>query len=260
MKNYYKNRPQDPVKQITSRIDGAYHRFFASFIETGEISHALSKGEIRENPVREFFDSLLPEMFSVSSGEVIDCRGGVSPQSDLIVFRSSDGIPILNVEPTILQVESVMCITEVKSKISKAEYRDCLKKAKKIFQLRPFDKELQIGERGRQPSSEDCRIFNSIFAYSSDTRCSLNDEAKRYMDCAEELGIDPSIIDRIYILGKGVINPSQGRCAVDTDDRKLGLFYYYSNLLQFAMRESSRRKEVPYVYYFGRMSEGWQKI
>ncbi len=260
MKDYYKDRPELPVEQITARIDGAFHRFFAGFHESAGITHSLSKGEVRENPVRDFFESLLPKRFSVASGEIIDSRGGVSPQSDLIVYRASDGIPILNAQPTILQIESVMCVTEVKSVINTEEYEDCLKKAKKLFELRPFDKKLQGYERGRDPDSEDCRIFISIFAYSSNTKSGLDEEAKRYIKCARKLNINPAIVDRIYILGKGVINPADGRYAADTDARKIGLFYYYSNLLQFALRESNRRKEVPYVYYHGRMSEGWKRI
>lgn len=260
MKDYYKDRSELPVEQITARIDGAYHRFFANFRESSGIQHSLSKGEFRENPVRDFFESLLPRGLSVASGEVIDSLGGISPQSDLIVYRASDGIPILDMQPTILQVEAVMCVTEVKSIINTAEYEDCLKKAQKLFELRPFGKELQQYERGRNPGAEDCRIFISIFAYGSNTKSGLEDEAKRYLACAQKLNIDPSIVDRIYILGKGVINPADRRYAADTNDRKIGLFYYYSNLLQFAMREANRRKEVPHVYYFGRMSEGWKKF
>ncbi len=260
MKDYYKDRPELPVKQLTARIEGAYHRFFAHFSESSGINHSLSKGEVRENPVRDFFESLLPRRFSVSSGEIIDSRGGISPQSDLIIYRTLDGIPILNMQPTILQVESVMCVTEVKSVINISEYEDCLIKAKKLFKLRPFDTELQKYQRGRDPGPEDCRIFISIFAYSSNTKSGLDEEAKRYLECAKKLDIDPGIVDRIYILGKGVINPADGRYAADTNERRIGLFYYYSNLLQFAMRESTRRNEVPYLYYFGRMSEGWKRI
>lgn len=260
MKEYYKDRSELPVPQITARIDGAYHRFFAGLYESAGIQHSLSKGEVRENPVRDFFETLLPRRLSVASGEIIDSKGSVSPQSDLIVYRASDGIPILDAQPTILQVESVMCVTEVKSVINTGEYEDCLKKAKKLFELRPFGNGLQMYERGRDPGPEDCRIFISIFAYGSNTKSGLDEEAKRYMECARRLDIDPAIVDRIYILGKGVINPADGRYAADTEERKIGLFYYYSNLLQFAMRESNRRKEVPYVYYFGRMSEGWRKI
>jgi hypothetical protein len=260
MKDFYKDRPEFPVGQITARIDGAYHHFFANYRESSGIKHNLSKGEIRENPVRDFFGSLLPRGLSVASGEIIDSRGGISPQSDLIIYRASDGIPILDMQPTILQIESVMCVTEVKSVINIDEYEDCLRKAQKLFALRPFDKKLQQYRRGRDPGPEDCRIFISIFAYASNTKSGLGEEAERYMECAQRLGIDPSIIDRIYILGKGVINPADKRYASDTDDRKIGLFYYYSNLLQFAMREANRRKEVPHVYYFGRMSEGWKRF
>ena len=260
MKDYYKDRSEQPVDQITARIEGAYFKFFASFYESAGIQHSLSKGEVRENPVRDFFDSLLPTRFSVTADEIIDSRGRISPQSDLIVYRASDGIPVLNMQPTILQVESVMCVTEVKSEINISEYKDCLAKATKLFKLRPFDTPLQKYERGRDPGAEDCRIFISIFAYGSNTKGGLKEETERYLQCAKDLGVDPSIIDRIYILDKGVINPADGRYAEDTYDRKIGLFYYYSNMLQFAMRESNRRKEVPYVYYFGRMSEGWKKI
>jgi hypothetical protein len=260
LKSYFKSRATDPADQITSRIDGAYHRFLANYIESSGVNHSLSKGEIRENPIRDFFESLLPGGFAVTSGEVIDSFGNVSPQSDMVIYRKADGIPVLNQTPTILQVESVMCITEVKSKINGEEYKDCLVKASKIFKLMPFGGPLQAYERGRQPGPEECRIFLSIFAYASDIKGSLRDEYLRYEKKAQEAGIDPTIIDRIYILGKGVINPTERRYVEDRVDRKIGLFYFYSNLLQFVIRESKRRKEVPYIAYFGRMTEGWEKF
>ncbi|WP_155753863.1 DUF6602 domain-containing protein [Burkholderia anthina] len=260
MKGYYKSRAEDPAHQITSRMEGAYQRFLAGFIEAGGISHALSRGEQRENPIKEFFESLLPQRFSVTSGEIIDSKGNVSPQSDLIIYRSIDGIPVLNQQPTILQAESVMSVTEVKSTINTEEYKDCLIKAEKLFKLKPFGNKLNRYVRGREPGPEECRYFISIFAYSSNIKGNLEDEYLRYKACADGAGIDAKIIDRIYILGKGIINPSEGRYAEDTSDRKIGLFYFYSNLLQFATREAKRRKETPYIEYFGRMSEGWKKI
>lgn len=260
LRRYYKKRAGDPILQITNRMEGAYQRFLANFIETGSINHPLSKGEQRENPIKEFFESLLPQRFSVTSGEIIDYKGNISPQSDLIIYRSIDGISVFNQQPTILLAESVMSVTEVKSIIDTNEYKDCLNKAKKIFQLRPFNNELELYSRGREPSKNQCRYFLSIFAYKSNSKCSLEDEYKRYKKCAEELGIDEKIIDRIYILGKGIINPSESTYAEDSNERKIGLFYFYSNLLQFATREARRREETPYLEYFGRMSEGWKKI
>ncbi|MDD1001959.1 DUF6602 domain-containing protein [Pseudomonas sp. TNT2022 ID642] len=260
MKDYYKSRTEDPAGQITNRMEGSYHRFLAGFTETKAINHSLSKGEQRENPIKDFFEELLPRRFSVTSGEIFDSKGNISPQSDLIIYRTIDGIPVLNQQPTILQSESVMCVTEVKSVINTEAYKDCLIKAKKLFELKPFGKPLQMYERGRDPSSEECRYFISIFAYSSNIKGSLKDEYKRYKQCAEEAGIDEKIIDRIYILGKGIINPSDKKVAADTENRKIGLFYFYSNLLQFATREAIRRKEVPHIAYFGRMSEGWENV
>jgi hypothetical protein len=150
-----------------------------------------------------------------------------------------------------------MCVTEVKSCITAQEYKDCLTKATKLLQLRPFNEVLQRNERNRQPTSEECRIFLSIFAYSSDIVGGLNAELNRFETAAKDLGLDPAIIDRIYILGSGVINPKERVYAADSEDAKRGLFYFYSNILQFLVRESRRRKPVPYLKYFGRMTEGW---
>lgn len=260
MRDYYKSRPDLPSQQISARIEGAYHQFLADYSSTGALRHSLSKGEQRENPIRDFFHELLPRRFSVSSGEVFDSSGNVSPQSDMIIYRTIDGIPVLDQQPTLLQAESAMCITEVKTKIDTGEYKDCLRKANKIFQLRPFGRKLQQAERGRNPGPEECRYFISIFAYGSDIKGDLKAERDRYIACANELRINPGLIDRIYILGKGIINPATDRFAADTEERKVGLFYFYSNLLQFATREAKRRKEVPYIAYFGKMSEGWSSF
>ena len=260
MRDYYKSRSDLPSPQISARIEGAYLQFLAGYSSTGAFRHSLSKGEQRENPIRDFFNELLPRRFSVSSGEIFDSSGNVSPQSDMIIYRTIDGIPVLDQQPTLLQAESVMCITEVKSEINTEQYKDCLLKAKRIFQLKPFDRKLQQAKRGRDPGPEECRYFISIFAYGTDIKGDLKAERDRFLTCAKELRIDPGCVDRIYILGKGIINPAEGRFAADTEERKIGLFYFYSNLLQFATREAKRRKEVPYLAYFGRMSEGWTKF
>lgn len=260
MKDYYKFRKVAPADAIAQRIEGAHNHFLGSYIEASGTKHAGSRGTQRENSIKGFFNSLLPRTLSATSGEIIDTKGSSSSQSDLIIYRTDDGIPIFREEPTILQIESIIGVAEVKSKISANEYKDCIKKMTNLHSLKPFGKNLESYDRNRQPGSENCRIFTSIFAYSSDIVGGLSDEYKRFERAADELNFDVRNVDRIYILGKGVINPADKRYAEDTSDRKIGLFYYYSNFLQFAMREVERRKEVPYLLYFGRMSEGWKKI
>lgn len=256
MSTYYKQRSIEAHETIKKRILGAVKNFEASFESSSVFEHNLSKGEHREKPIQTFFRDLLPNKFSVTSGEIIDYKGNTSPQSDVIIFRNSDGIPLFQTEPTIIQVESVMSIIEVKSKITAAEYKDCLIKTEKINRLKPFGKTIQQSERGRKPGSSDTRIFTSIFAYSSDMKGSLKDEYKRYLNKANELNISPLLIDRIYILNKGIINPTDNIYSEENLDKRAFL-YFYSNLLQFLQREASRRNEVPYLEYFGRMTGGW---
>jgi len=258
LSKYYKERPIERHEAIKQRIIGAIKNIEAIYALSSALNHNLSKGEYREKPIQDFFKELLPNKFDVSSGEVIDYKGKVSSQSDVIIYRNLDGIPILQSEPTILQIESIMSIIEVKSTINVSEYEDCLKKIKKLYTLKPFGNNIQQYERGRIPHKKDVRVFTSIFAYSSDSNMSLNDELSRYLRKANEIGIDPTLIDRIYILNKGVINPSDRVYSDETEDKR-AFFYFYSNLLQFIMRESRRRDEVPYLDYFGRMTGGWEK-
>ncbi|RBQ31434.1 hypothetical protein CRU92_06585 [Arcobacter sp. FW59] len=130
------------------------------------------KGNIENNQFRSSLENL-PNKFAVLSGEIIDYKGNVSPQSDLIIYRNIDGIPVFKTEPTILLAESVMGIIEVKSKINLDEYEDCLKKAEKLYKLKPFGKSIQQYERGRNPTNKEVRIFISVFAYSSDSKMSM---------------------------------------------------------------------------------------
>ncbi len=259
MANFYKQREIKVNDSLNKRIIGAVKNFESKYTESEAFSHSLSKGEFREQPVQQFFKELLPNKFAVSSGEIIDYKGNKSPQSDVVIYRNIDGIPIFKIEPTILLVESVMSIIEVKSKINSSEYEDCLKKAEKIHKLKPFNKNIQQYERGRNPSNEEIRIFISVFAYSSDSNMSMRDEYARFIAKARELSINPCLIDRIYILNKGIINPTENKFATETNDKR-AFFYFYSNLIQFLMRESKRRKEVPYIDYFGRMTDGWEQF
>jgi hypothetical protein len=259
MRSSFRRRSKLPATQISKRIDAATSQFLSDFTKTGGFNHSVSKGSQREQPIVKFFHELLPRRFSVTSGEIFDSFANISSQTDLIIYRTIDGIPVLDSDPTMLQSESVMCVCEVKSKISTKEYKDCLKKAKNLHELRPFGNKLRIAASGSEPGNEECRYFISIFAYSSDSVGTLEDECIRFIKCAEDLKIDSKIIDRIYILGKGVINPKELMFAEDTVDRKIGLFYFYVSHLQFAIREARRRSEVPYLEYFGKMSEGWKK-
>ena len=129
MSKFYKQRSKNVNDAIKQRIIGAVKNFEGKYTESQVFKHSLSKGEYREQPIQEFFRELLPNKFAVLSGEIIDYKGNVSPQSDLIIYRNIDGIPVFKTEPTILLAESVMSIIEVKSKINLDEYEDCLKKA-----------------------------------------------------------------------------------------------------------------------------------
>lgn len=94
---------------------------------TESIKHPGESGRAREEIIRRFLAQLLPTSVRLDSGFVIDARGGVSKQIDLIVYR--DGYhPVFDVGGIKhVMVEAVVATIQNKARItSKRDLRSAL--------------------------------------------------------------------------------------------------------------------------------------
>ena len=90
-------------------------------------------GTVREAVVRDFLRPHLPRVFEITSGEVIDSRGSVSPQQDVIIADSS--LPFIDVGApgyARLLAESVVATVEVKSDLDKGELMRALRNIESV--------------------------------------------------------------------------------------------------------------------------------
>ncbi len=82
------------------------------------LSHNLSKGEAAEESVRSFLRHYLPSSLSVTKGQIIDCRGVSSRQTDVIVYDTAR-TPILFTSDEgghqLVPSEGVLAAIEVRS-------------------------------------------------------------------------------------------------------------------------------------------------
>lgn len=115
-----------------TRSSGA--RLLESFVEQTEarlkaailLGHGGEVGRAREQALRDLLRSFLPPSLGVTTGFVIDARGGKSRQQDIIVHFADyharfelEGIPLV-------PIEAVIAVLEIKSDAaSKAVLRDC---------------------------------------------------------------------------------------------------------------------------------------
>src|SRR4030066_1964538 len=95
----------------------------ARFKGSGFIQHAGDKGENREEILREFLENHLPKRYGVTKGEVITKQGNRSHAIDIIIYDAVN-CPLLNSGKTsIVPIEGVYGIIEVKSSLSKGDFK-----------------------------------------------------------------------------------------------------------------------------------------
>jgi len=261
-KTYYKKRPLNANPKFASKFEEAMHNFIGVFIGSKEFNHSLTKGEQREIPLKNFLIKALPSNFEIKSGEVVDCFNSSSPQIDLMIYDKSKTIEFFNSDAAIIPAESLLISIEVKSKLTKAETVKILTNSTRIRQLKPFKKHPVVKQREDDNSVPHCRYFHCVFAFETDFKTDnwAKSEFQRFKEVAKETKTDINSIDRIYVVNKGLINPLLEKGVNENDGEILTLMYFFSHILNFAIRENNRRKPVPYELYSGRQSEGWKSL
>lgn len=258
----FKKRPEKTHKALKTKFESSIRKMMNHFFESQSFNHALTKGEEREVPFINFLSTNLPSVYSAVNGEVIDLSETSSPQLDVMLFDSSKNIPFYSGEKTILPAEALLASIEVKSKLTKSEIRKTLKSVQLLKSLKPFGKELDKSIQRRDPNDEvTCRYFHCVYAYATDLSAKnwAQKEFDRIKAVAAEEKIDYKMLDRVVIIGRGLINPTYDIAKQSTDDAGM-LLHYYMDLLNFLQRENNRRQTVPYQEYAGKMSQDWIKF
>ena len=121
------------------------------------IPHKGEKGGVRERRVRDFLNDYLPKKYGVGSGHIIDKKGNVSLQEDIVIYDKLNS-PVLNVDSNyqVFPCETVYATVEIKSKLMQEEIEKCVKHASQLHKL---DRADHRGDLGTIPSF--------IFAYDS---------------------------------------------------------------------------------------------
>lgn len=261
-KSPFKRRKYEPQETFNTKFEGAMYDITGNFIKTKAINHSLTKGEEREDPLIDFFKANLPKTYSVVKGEIVDKFNNSSQQLDLMIYDNSRNIPLYSGGNYILPAEALLASIEIKSKLTQVETRKILKSVNTLKNLKPFGQKLDISKKQRKIEEKiTCRYFHSVFAYETDL--SETEWSKKEFDrikrVAREEKIDHTLIDRILVLKKGIINPNDA-IGKDSKDDAESLLYFYMNILNFIQRENNRRQTVPYLDYAGKLSKGWNKL
>ncbi|MEV7074816.1 DUF6602 domain-containing protein [Streptomyces sp. NPDC093990] len=102
------------------------------------IGHAGEQGRENELSLVRLMENLLPTSVGVGSGMIIDSAGGVSKQTDIIIYDSGNQPSILaQTTQAIYPVENVLMTIEVKTTLNEEELIDCAEKQRIQSSLNP---------------------------------------------------------------------------------------------------------------------------
>jgi hypothetical protein len=201
-----------------------------------DLSHPGEKGGIRERRVRDFLSSVLPKRFGLGTGHIIDSQGGISRQTDIVLYDAMDGI-VLPVDDyySLFPCECVYAAIEVKSVLTTGEdgtIQACVSSTKAVKMLK----------RNRQDFPA---IPSLVFAYKTAWE---KNQVEFTIDKFDALGkpYSEGFPDAVFVLSPGFFFTGSGPTGLTADNmsevtviRKAPMMGFVAHLTQFLAAKST---------------------
>jgi hypothetical protein len=245
-------------------LEAARRQLLLDFDAAKGFAHSGIRGEERAEALGAFLRSRLPPAFGVSTGEVIDRRDQRSGQLDLVIYDQTVTRAVYAGQRNELYpCEAVYAAVEVKSLFTRGEAAICLRAAQKLRNLSPFGQRLVSARSGGKAADDSAyRCMYVVFAYATDLGQDgwLQKEYSRLVEVAQEEQASISVIDRLLILDRGILNPvrTQGRSSGSDPGALFAEFFLH--LTNFVERERRRRPALSWQTYALPRSFGWRTL
>lgn len=175
----------------------------ARFKESGFIQHNGDKGENREEILIEFLKKHLPKRYGIAKGEVITKEGQRSHAIDIIIYDAVNCPVLYSGKTSILPIEGVYGIIEVKSSLSKTEFEDAANKIASFKKLAPRDLGV-IATRDYVTVHRASRPFGIVLGYQL-VRNSLESLKDNWQQqCAQVHDVN-YFANMVCVLGEGLL-------------------------------------------------------
>ena len=176
----------------------------AKFNESSVISNPTDKGDNREEFLRRFLSDHLPSRYGVAKGQIVTKDGALSHSADIIVYDKINCPVLFQGNTSILPVEGVYGIVEVKSHLSKQELLDAMTKIESFKRLAPRDLSL-VETREYITLHRPSRPFGAVFSYSLAGN-SLGSLAANFLECHARIHDVNYFTNLACVLGTGLVN------------------------------------------------------
>lgn len=166
-----------------------------------QIDHSGVRGKAREIFVQDMLRPILPPYVEFGSGKIVDSKGNISAETDVIIY-SRQTLPPLLFESNfgIYPAEAVIYAIEVKSKLTSTEVKTTIKKFAcfKNMQYLPS----VLNERYEQVAPNSAPLIPCLFAFDTDIIDGGKDELERYRECDPSADTNPQV-PILCVAGRG---------------------------------------------------------
>ena len=175
----------------------------SEFTQSGQSTHTLTMGNQRENALMKFLQQRIPFQYRLLKGEIVSSKTGSSEHFDLIIFDASRAPIWKDNGISIVPIEGVCGVIEVKSSLSKTELLSGLNKIKQLRFMSPRDT-CQITGPGMVNSFLRPYPFGVVFGYqlSSNSLKSLASNLIEFEETENRVNWPNALV----VLNEGVIH------------------------------------------------------
>lgn len=131
-------RAGDENHLLWGLVRGAQALLRCAAFDVGAYGHPGGIGDMREEVFRDFLDRFLPPRWGMKKARIIDSRGGVTPEMDIVVYREDWAVRFLvSNDPSLLPVESVLHVIEFKSSLKSGGLEQVRRSLRQLDGLTP---------------------------------------------------------------------------------------------------------------------------
>lgn len=199
------------------------------------LDHPGLTGRVRELCAERLLRPMLPTGFEVGTGKICDRHGTLTSEADLVIHSPAVLPPIMHSQRDgVFAVEATFYMFEVKSRLTSAEVRDSVQKARQLVALDAGNREAGTNLSWTVPV---------LFAFDSDLVASSSD-LERYSKHDPTWKTDP-LFKAICVAGRGYWYADQAKSCwyfhppTDEHDEIIDLVSGISNTL------AKRRHALP---------------
>lgn len=197
------------------------------------ILHPGSKGDSSENNWIKWLNTYLPNRYKAEKAFVIDYKGNLSEQMDVVIYDPQYSLFVFNQDDTIyIPAESVYAVFEVKQNLNKAHVEYAGKKIKSVRELERTSAPIYYA-KGQYPPKPLFNIIGGILTLTNDWKALDEPFNAAIKSCKDNEKIN---LGCCIHAGSFAISYINDKITYDKSNKEDALIFFFLNLIEMLQK------------------------